>query len=127
MEWLSDSDVDEPCQAANDEVSGTETSSDVQLSGDDTFDNASEDEDTDDDNEWRRLTDDDGGAMPVHFTATPGPKNIPENINKPIDYFNLFFDDAFIDKIVEETNRYSDQYFEENQQFLAGKPRSRYH
>ena len=58
--WLSDSDIDEPCQVADGEISGTETSSAVQLSDDDTFDNASEDEDTGDDNEWRRLTDDDG-------------------------------------------------------------------
>ena len=57
--WLSDSDIDEPCQVADGEVSGTETSSAVQLSDDDTFDNAS-DEDTGYDNEWRRLTDDDG-------------------------------------------------------------------
>ena len=124
--WLADSDVDEPCQA-DVEVSGTDTSSEVQLS-DDTLDNVSGDEDSDDDDgEWRRLAEVDRGAVPIHFTATPGPINIPENTTKPIDYFNLFFSDALIDKIVEETNRYSDQYFEENQRFLAGKPKSRSH
>lgn len=66
--------------------------------------------------------------MPVHFAATLGPKNIPENTNKPSDYLNLFFNDAFIDKTVEETNRYSDQqgYFEEKE-FVARHSKLRSH
>lgn len=57
--WLSDSDVDEPSQATNGEVSDIDTSSDVQLNDDDTLDYASEDEDSGDDDEWRRLIGDD--------------------------------------------------------------------
>ena len=65
---------------ADGEVSGTDTSSDVQPSDDDTLDFASEDEDTGDANQWKRLTADDRGAVPVHFTETPGGRKNPVHL-----------------------------------------------
>ncbi|XP_015438132.1 PREDICTED: piggyBac transposable element-derived protein 4-like, partial [Dufourea novaeangliae] len=41
-----------------------------------------------------------------------GPKHMPPNISKPIEYFNLFFTLEFLDMLRIETNRYAQQFFE---------------
>ncbi|KAI4474704.1 hypothetical protein M0802_015485 [Mischocyttarus mexicanus] len=41
-----------------------------------------------------------------------GPKHMPPNISKPIEYFNLFFTLQFMDILRIETNRYAQQFLE---------------
>lgn len=127
-------DVDEAIQETSDDDSEAGTGSDLNLSYED--ETSGEDESSGDDgsagdncdDEWRRLSDVcDRGPMPIHFSATPGHKNVPQGISSPIEYFSLFFTDEILDKIVEETNRYSDQYVEEHEEDLATHPKSRVH
>ncbi|XP_043488987.1 piggyBac transposable element-derived protein 4-like [Polistes fuscatus] len=46
------------------------------------------------------------------FLEMTGPKHMPSNISKPIEYFNLFFTLQFMDILGIETNRYAQQFFE---------------
>ena len=46
------------------------------------------------------------------FLETTGPKHMPPNSSKPIDYFNLFFTHEFLDTLKIETNWYAKQFFE---------------
>lgn len=45
------------------------------------------------------------------FTGSPGLK-VRGNLEDPLDFFSLFFDDEIIDYIVSETNRFADQFLE---------------
>lgn len=129
----SDSDVDDPEQLSDDGTVDSNwedaTSTDLEFSDDDSWFNETfnDDEDLADDGEWRRVVDRDVGTQPVPFTATPGPKHMPPNDAKPIYYFNLLFTDTFIDKLVEETNRYSDQCIGSREEYLVNHPHSRIH
>ena len=66
-------------------------------------------------------------ATQIPFTATPGPVHAPPRDAPPIEYLKLFLTDAFLDKVVEETNRYSAQFISRNAQYLASHPRSSVH
>ena len=59
----------------------------------------------------------------------------PENVGavpdmsgkEPVDYSWLFTSDHITDRVLEETNRYGDQYVEPHQDHLANHPRARPH
>ncbi|KAK3889913.1 hypothetical protein Pcinc_006067 [Petrolisthes cinctipes] len=113
-------DVDDPGQLSD----FADTASIVtHLSTDDDL----EFEDSADEEEWQRIVHNDRGPLPIPFTATPGPHHIPPNTARPIDYLNLFFDNTLIKNIVEETNRYSNQYIEAKEEYLANHPQPRTH
>ncbi|KAK3887484.1 hypothetical protein Pcinc_008397 [Petrolisthes cinctipes] len=125
----SEYDVDDPGQLSDfaDTASiVTHLSTDDEVQDDPLFDDL-EFEDSADDEEWQCVVDNDRGPLPIPFTATPGPHHIPPNTARPIDYFNLFFDNTVIDNIVEETNRYSNQYIEAKKEYLANHPQSLTH
>ena len=53
---------------------------------------------------------------------------VPDMSGKePVDYYRLFISDHIIDKVLEETNRYGDQYVESHQDHLTNHPRARPH
>ena len=53
---------------------------------------------------------------------------VPDMSGKePVDYYRLFISDHIIDNVLEETNRYGDQYVESHQDHLANHPRARPH
>ena len=53
---------------------------------------------------------------------------VPDMSGKePVDYYRLFISDHIIDKVLEETNRYGDQYMESHQDHLTNHPRARPH
>ena len=53
---------------------------------------------------------------------------VPDMSGKePVDYYRLFISDHVIDNVLEETNRYGDQYVESHQDHLANHPRARSH
>ncbi|KAL8623690.1 hypothetical protein ACOMHN_004755 [Nucella lapillus] len=76
---------------------------------------------------WLPVLGEDPGPAPIPFTAVPGPKHLPPPESKPIDYANLFFPPALVDKIVQETNLYARQWIETHQQHLRDHPRSMVH
>ncbi|KAL8567150.1 hypothetical protein ACOMHN_033052 [Nucella lapillus] len=76
---------------------------------------------------WLPVLGEDPGPAPIPFTAAPGPKHLPPPESKPIDYANLFFPPALVDKIVQETNLYARQWIETHQQHLRDHPRSMVH
>ena len=93
-------------------------------------DDCSEDESrltTADDEGWHRIVGSDARPRPIPFTATPGPKHIPFNTKTPVDYFNLFFNNELFEKIVQETNKYSDHYIANHEEYLINHPKSRVH
>ena len=47
--------------------------------------------------------------MDVENDEEGKPLNIPDNINSPIEFFNLFVDDTFYQKMIDETNLYYQQ------------------
>lgn len=49
---------------------------------------------------------------PFAFTGDPGIKVPITDIEDPLEYFGLFFDSNILSKVVVETNRYADIYFE---------------
>ncbi|XP_014676879.1 PREDICTED: piggyBac transposable element-derived protein 4-like [Priapulus caudatus] len=55
------------------------------------------------------------------FTGTPGIKVHLYNVTDPLEYFELYFDEGLIDMIVDETNRFAQQYI----QGATLKPKSR--
>lgn len=50
----------------------------------------------------------------VPFMENVGPKHMPPRDAPPIGYFNLYFTASFISIIVTETNRYAQQFLENN-------------
>ncbi|XP_069092145.1 piggyBac transposable element-derived protein 4-like [Pleurodeles waltl] len=60
-------------------------------------------------------------ALPA-FTGLPGCRVKTENF-LPISFFQLFMDDVFLEKIVEQTNLYAEQYLRDNRASL--RPHSR--
>ncbi|KAL8563931.1 hypothetical protein ACOMHN_059361 [Nucella lapillus] len=76
---------------------------------------------------WLPVLGEDPGPAPIPFTAVPGPKHLPPPESKPIDYANLFFPPALVDKILQETNLYARQWIETHQQHLRDHPRSMVH
>ncbi|KAK4322429.1 hypothetical protein Pmani_006769 [Petrolisthes manimaculis] len=89
---------------------------------DDLLFEVSEFEDSTDDEEWQRVVDNDRGPLPIPFTATPGPHHIPPDTSP--DYFHQitstwFFYSTLIDGFVEDTNRYSNQYIDAKEEYLA--------
>ncbi|KAI8500688.1 hypothetical protein Bbelb_215060 [Branchiostoma belcheri] len=73
---------------------------------------------------WMPVMEDDPGPAPVHFTAIPGVKHPPAGNARPIEYFDLYFTPAIIDRIVTETNRYAQQWIDANRDYLVEKPHS---
>lgn len=130
-------DLDDPGQLSNQDSSFRDTASIVShlCSEDEDEDHACFDdhvsddssEDSADDGVWQRIRDNDGGPIPIPFTATQGLHHIPPNTDRPIDDFNLIFTNTLIDNIVEETNRYSTQCIETREEYLANHPQSRTH
>ncbi|KAL8607084.1 hypothetical protein ACOMHN_008670 [Nucella lapillus] len=76
---------------------------------------------------WLPVLGEDPGPAPIPFTAVPGPKHLPPPESKPIDYANLFFPPALVDKILQEANLYARQWIETHQQHLRDHPRSMVH
>ena len=53
---------------------------------------------------------------------------VPDMSGKePVDYYWLFISDHIIDNVLEETNRYGDQYVESHQDHLANHLTARSH
>ena len=79
----------------------------------------------DDDGEWVEVADDFNGE-PLPFAGAAGARNIPDDIEEPVDFFRLFFDGDFLQHIVTETNIYQEQEAEKRQQEgKVLKPQSR--
>ncbi|KAL8568889.1 hypothetical protein ACOMHN_061465 [Nucella lapillus] len=76
---------------------------------------------------WLPILGEDPGPNPIGFTAVPGPKHPPLQDARPIDYVNLFFPPAFVGRIVEETNTYSQQWIDGHHDYLRRKPTSIVH
>ncbi|KAL8566792.1 hypothetical protein ACOMHN_005743 [Nucella lapillus] len=76
---------------------------------------------------WLPILGEDPGPNPIVFTAVPGPKHPPPQDARPIDYVNLFFPPAFVGRIVEETNTYSQQWIDGHHDYLRRKPASIVH
>ncbi|KAL8597800.1 hypothetical protein ACOMHN_004915 [Nucella lapillus] len=76
---------------------------------------------------WLPILGEDPGPNPIVFTAVPGPKHPPPQDARPIDYVNLFFPPAFVGRIVEETNTYSQQWIDGHHDYLRRKPTSIVH
>ena len=70
-------------------------------------------------------SDDGGGSIPT-FAEKVGV--VPDMSGKePVDYYQLFISDSILGKVLQETNRYGDQYVESHQDHLANHPRARPH
>ena len=76
---------------------------------------------------WMPIIGEDEGPNVLPFTGQPGPIQAPPDNARPIDYVKLFFDDCLVAKIVEETNRYADQWIAAHQVYLRNHPRSLVH
>lgn len=76
---------------------------------------------------WTTIMGEDPGPPTIPFTATPGLKVRLDPTSSPLQYFQLFFSDQLINLIVDETNRYSNQWIESHQDYLRQKPSSRVH
>ena len=61
------------------------------------------------------------------FVGTQGPtsKVNVNDVNSPYNYFNLMFDETFLENIVTETNRYTSQYLAKNLGTLSPRARAR--
>jgi hypothetical protein len=67
------------------------------------------------DNNGGFIWNDIGEARPrFPFTGNPGIKVEISRENKPIEYFDKFFDDSIINEIVQQTNIYAQQFVNEN-------------
>ncbi|XP_066987491.1 piggyBac transposable element-derived protein 4-like [Macrobrachium rosenbergii] len=63
---------------------------------------------------------------PFTFVADPGMKFSVEDKENPLEYFEKYFDDEVIDYLImKETNRYANQFLDENVEHLS--PQSRVH
>lgn len=76
---------------------------------------------------WMPIVGNDPGPTPIPFIGNAGPKHAPPADSNPMDYVKLFINDALIDIIVRETNRYADQWIREKEEYLRQKPRSLVH
>ena len=84
---------------------------------DDEENSESEDEDIANVRLWCRM---DGNVLQptppaFPFIGTPGLKVTVPDLKEPTDYFSLYFDNDIIDYIVTETNRFADQFLEQNE------------
>lgn len=71
----------------------------------------SSDEDETDNEIWEGINEVDPEQI-LHafdFQELPGSKHVPENLTKPVDFFNLFFTEVLLRLFVTETNRYANQ------------------
>ena len=48
------------------------------------------------------------------YLLQPGISQIPSDVQTPLQYFSLFFHNEIYDMLVDETNRYANQFFEAN-------------
>lgn len=76
---------------------------------------------------WSAIMGEDVGPAPLTFTSAPGPRHAPPPDADPIDYVLLFVNNDLVDHIVNETNRYADQWIRGHQEYLRAHPRSRVH
>ena len=76
---------------------------------------------------WLPVIGEDFGPDILPFTGQPGPIQAPPDNARPIDYVKLFIDEGLVLKIVEETNRYADQWISTHQVYLRNHPRSLVH
>jgi len=76
---------------------------------------------------WMPIIGEDPGPDPIQFTAVPGPRHPPHRDSPPIDYVNSFFPPHFVDRVVLETNRYSQQWIDDHQDYLRQAPASIVH
>ena len=53
--------------------------------------------------------------------------NVPTTVDKPIDFFQLYFDQGIMETILKETNRYGAELIAKNATYLTTFPDSRYH
>jgi len=44
----------------------------------------------------------------------PGPKSLPSQLERPLDYFILCFNDEIVEYLVKQTARYSDQFISQD-------------
>ena len=78
-----------------------------------------------DDGEGRASGDGSSSVIPT-FSEKVGV--VPDMSEKePVDYCQLFISDSILDNILEETNRYEQQYVESHQDHLTNNPRARPH
>ena len=64
---------------------------------------------TDEDEEWKKVTETDENPRRIEFSIFPkvtGPQ-VPHNIKEPIQFFKLLVTDEVIDNIMKETNDYA--------------------
>ncbi|KAG8287843.1 zinc finger protein [Homalodisca vitripennis] len=87
---------------------------------------SSDDDDDDIESDWEEVVESSPPNIEHHFDyqETPGPKHIPQNAIKPIDFFNLFFTTGLIELFVNETNRYAESFLRMKGDTLS--PRSRF-
>ena len=72
------------------------------------------------------LTADGSEAVVPRFSETPGSTFLTDNL-EPIDFFRQLWTDNLNEKILDETNKYGQQYVDEHQQHLSTHPRARAH
>ena len=66
-----------------------------------------------------------GNGLPA-FAEKPGV--VPDMTGKkPVDYYRLFVTDSLLQNVLDETNRYGEQYVEAHQDHLTDHPRERAH
>ncbi|XP_066275083.1 piggyBac transposable element-derived protein 4-like [Branchiostoma lanceolatum] len=96
-------------------------------SGGDTSSSGEDDEMGDAHGVWMPILGEDAGPIPIPFTAVPGIKHPPPQTGEPVDFFNLFFTPAIIDKVVTETVQYANQWIAAHQDYLREKRHSSVH
>ena len=64
--------------------------------------------------------------QPPAFTATPGVVAEMEE-KSPVDFFRLFFSGQVLDLIHHETKRYTDQYLQNEREYLQQHLKARAH
>ncbi|KAF8785039.1 PiggyBac transposable element-derived protein like [Argiope bruennichi] len=75
-----------------------------------------EDASLDDARDWCRLDEDNLGPSPPRFpfTANPGVK-VEIHSSSPLEFFGIFFDDDIVSFIASETNRFAEDFIENNE------------
>ena len=69
------------------------------------------------------LTADGSEAVVPRFSETPGSTFLTDNL-EPIDFFIQLWTDNLNEKILDETNKYGQQYGNEHQQHSSTHPRA---
>ena len=73
----------------------------------------------------RKVDTDTRNGLPV-FAENVGV--VPDMTDKePVDYYRLFVTDGLLQNVLDETNRYGEQYVESHQDHLDAHPRARPH